>query len=252
MHTFIQDFRYALRQLTRAPGFAATVIVTLALGIGANSAIFTIFDQVLLRMLPVENPKELVRFEWDGGFSGSASSFGGDTSNYFSYPMYRDLRDRNTVFQGVLAAVRGGVGVSWHDQAENKDAEIVSGNYFNLLGLKPTVGRLLTDSDDTAKNANPVVVLSYDYWKTRFNAAPDVAGKTLLINGHAFTILGVAPEGFNSAIDGYKPGVFLPISMTEIAMPWMASRDNFNNHSSIWLTLIARLKPGVTQQQAEA
>jgi predicted permease len=252
MNAFLQDVRYALRQLSRSPGFSAAVIVTLALGIGANTSIFTLFDQVLLRMLPVENPKELVRFEWKGGFSGSGSSFGGDITNYFSYPMYKDLRDRNSVFTGILAAVKCSVGVSWHDQAENEDAEVVSGNYFNLLGLKPAAGRLFTDADDTAKNANPVVVLGYDYWKTRFNSAPDVSGKTVLINGHAFTILGVAPEGFHSAIDGYSPGVFLPISMTEVAIPWVAPRDDLNNHKSIWLTLIARLKPGVTRQQAEA
>jgi putative ABC transport system permease protein len=255
MNSFLKDVRYALRQLTRAPGFAATVIVTLALGIGANTAIFTIFDQVLLRMLPVQNAQELVRFEWTGGFSGSMSSFGGDSQNlhnYFSYPMYKDLRDKNTVFSGMVAAVRGGVGVSWHDQAENKDAEIVSGNYFNMLGLHPALGRLFTETDNTAKNANPVVVLAYDYWKTHFNAAPDVVGKTLLINGHPFTIVGVGPEGFHSAIDRYAPGVFLPISMTDIAMPWTASRDDWNNHKSAWLTLIARLKPDVTRQQAEA
>ena len=128
MNSLNQDVRYALRQLARAPGFAATVIITLALGIGANTAIFTIFDQVLLRMLPVRNPKELVRFEWKGGFSGSASSFGGDINNYFSYPMYKDLRDRNSAFTGISAAVKASVGVSWNDQAENKDAEVVSGN----------------------------------------------------------------------------------------------------------------------------
>ena len=252
MQKIIQDLRYALRQLTRSPGFAATVIVTLALGIGANAAIFTIFDQVLLRMLPVQRPKELVRFRWTGAFSGSASAFGGDSFDYFSYPMYKDLRDKNTVFSGILAAVRTGVGVSWHDQAENKDAEIVSGNYFELLGLQPAAGRLFTDSDDTAKNANPVAVLAYDYWKTHFNASSEAIGKTVLINGHPFTILGVAPQGFRSAIDGYNPGVYLPISMSEVAMPWVIPRDDLNNHKSVWLTLIARLKPGVTRQQAEA
>ena len=122
----------------------------------------------------------------------------------------------------MLAADRTSVGVSWRNQAENKDAEVVTGNYFQLLGLKPALGRLLTPQDDTAKNANPVVVLSYDYWKTRFAASRDVVGQTVLINGHPFTILGVAPENFDSAIGGYKPGVFIPISMVEIAMPWMA------------------------------
>ena len=251
MQKLLQDVRYGLRQLRRSPGFAATVVVTLALGIGANSAIFTIFDQVILRMLPVRSPKELVRFEWTGGFSGSASSFGGDTSNYFSYPMYKDLRDRNTVFSGVVAADRASVGVSWHDQAENEDAEVVTGNYFDMLGLMPAAGRLFNASDDMAKNANPVAVLSYDYWKTHFHAAADVVNQTVLINGHAFTILGVAPEGFHSAIDGYKPGVFVPMSMVEVAMPWMAPRDDLNSHQSVWITLVARLKPGVTRQQAE-
>ena len=252
MNSLNQDVRYALRQLARAPGFAATVIITLALGIGANTAIFTIFDQVLLRMLPVRNPKELVRFEWKGGFSGSASSFGGDINNYFSYPMYKDLRDRNSAFTGISAAVKASVGVSWHDQAENKDAEVVSGNYFSLLGLKPALGRLFTDADDTAKNSNPVVVLGYDYWRVHFNASPDVVGKPVLINGHPFTIVGVAPDNFNSAIDGNKPGVFIPVCMVEVAMPWVAPRDDLNNHKSVWLTLIGRLKPGVTRQQAEA
>ena len=196
MNTLLQDIRYALRQLRKSPGFTLTVIVTLALGIGANAAVFTLFDQVLLRMLPVERPKELVRFEWTGAFSGSASSFGGDTTNYFSYPMYKDLRDQNQVFQGILAADKTGVGISWHNQAENEDAEVVTGNYFQLLGLQPAAGRLLTQQDDTAKNANPVVVLSYDYWKSRFAASRDIVGQTVLINGHPFTILGVAPAEF--------------------------------------------------------
>jgi putative ABC transport system permease protein len=252
MQTLLQNLRFALRQLRKSPGFALTVVLTLALGIGANAAIFTLFDQVLLRMLPVERPRELVRFEWTGGFSGSASSFGGDLTNYFSYPMYKDLRDKNQVFAGVLAADRTAVGISWHDQAEDKDAELVSGNYFDLLGLKPALGRLMTAQDETAKNANPVLVLSYDYWKTRFAASPDVVGQTVLISGHPFTILGVAPQNFQTAIGGYKPGVFLPLSMVEIAMPQTIPRDNLNNHQSLWLTLVARLKPGVSATQAQA
>ena len=255
MNALLQDIRFALRQLRKSPAFTVTVIATLALGIGANAAVFTLFDQVLLRMLPVDKPKELVRFEWNGAFNGSMSSFGGNSEghqNYFSYPMYKDLRDRNQVFAGMLAADRAGVGVTWHNQAESEDAEIVSGNYFQLLGLKPALGRLLTQQDDTAKNANPVLVLSYNYWKTRFGAAGDVVGQTILINGHSFTILGVAPDNFDSAIGGYRPGVFLPISMSEIAMPWTAPLDNLTNHHSAWLTLVARLKPGATLAQAQA
>jgi len=194
MNSLLQDIRYALRQLRKSPAFTLTVIVTLALGIGANAAVFTLFDQVLLRMLPVERPKELVRFHWSGDFSGSASSFGGSTNDFFSYPMYKDLRDHNQVFESMLAADKTGVGVSWHNEAERKDAEVVSGNYFQVLGLKPATGRLLTQQDDTAKGANPVVVLSYDYWKTRFAASSDVVGQVVLINGHSFTILGVPPH----------------------------------------------------------
>jgi putative ABC transport system permease protein len=255
MNTLLQDIRYALRQLRKSPAFTLTVIVTLALGIGANAAVFTLFDQVLLRMLPVQRPKELVRFEWNGAFSGSMSSFGGETKdrhNYFSYPMYKDLRTHNQVFQDMLAADKTGVGISWHNQADSTDAEVVTGNYFQMLGLRPALGRLLTQQDDTAKNANPVLVLSYNYWKTHFGAAREVVGQGVLINGHPFTVLGVAPENFDSAIGGYKPGVFIPISMVEIAMPWTAPLDNLNNHQSVWLTLVARLKPGVTDAQAEA
>jgi predicted permease len=252
MSEITNDLRFAMRQLRRSPGFALTAVLTLALGIGANAAVFTLFDQVLLRMLPVEKPKELVRFVWSGSYSGSASSFGGDTNNYFSYPMYKDLRDRNQVFDGMLAAVRTTAGLSWQNQAENEDAEVVSGNYFQLLGLKPALGRLLIPQDDTVQNGNPVVVLGYDYWRTRFAGSRDVVGQTLLVNGTPFTILGVAPESFRSAIPGYKPGVFLPISMVDVVMPWMTPRDDLHSHKSIWLTLVARLKPGVTIPQAQA
>jgi predicted permease len=252
MSSLLQDIRYALRQLRKSPGFTITVVLTLALGIGANAAIFTLFDQALLRMLPVEKPKELVRFHWTGGFTGSMSSFGGDDGNYFSYPMYKDLRDKNQVFQGVLAADRTNLAVSWRNSAESREAEVVSGNYFQLLGLRPAAGRLFTQQDDTAKNANPVTVLSYDYWRTRFGGSRDVIGQTVLINGHTFTIVGVAPNHFDSAIGGYKPGVFIPVSMIEWAIPWRAPLDDLNNRKSAWLTVVARLKPGATVAQAEA
>ncbi len=246
------DLRYALRQLRRSPGFTATVVFTLALGIGASAAVFTLFDQVLLRLLPVERPKELVRFQWTGAFSGSASSFGGDDSNYFSYPMYKDLRSQNQVFSDIAAADKAYAGVSWHNQAEDQDTEVVSGNYFQVLGLKPFAGRLFNAQDDTAKDANPVVVLSYNYWRLRFGGSRDVIGQALLVNGHPFTIVGVAPPNFDTAIGGYKPGIFVPVSMVETIIPFMAGRDDLVSHKSLWLTLVARLKPGVTRQQAEA
>lgn len=252
MNSLIQDLRYALRQLRKSPGFTLTVILTLALGIGANAAVFTMFDQVLLRMLPVQQPENLVRFEWTGGFSGSMSSFGGDSDNYFSYPAYKDLRDHNQVFEGVLAADKTSVGISWHNQAENDEAEIVSGNYFQVLGLKPARGRLFTEQDDTQKNANPVTVLSYNFWRTHLGSASDVVGQTILINGRSFTILGVAPANFDSAIGGYKPNVFIPVSMVAVAIPWREQLNDLTNHQSAFLTLVARLKPGVTRQSAEA
>jgi len=252
MQSLPQNLRYALRQLRKSPGFTFTVVLTLALGIGANAAVFTLFDQVLLRMLPVQNPQQLVRFNWTGGYSGGASIFGGGMGDYFSYPMYKDLRDKNQVFSGVVAVDRANVGVSWNNQAEDEDVELVTGNYFQVLGLQPVFGRLLTPQDDTAKGANPQLVLSYAYWKSRFSGSPSVIGQTVRINGQPFTIVGVAPEAFQTAIGGYKPGLFLPISMSEVAMPSMAPRDTFNNRQFIWLTLIARLKSGVTTTQAEA
>ncbi len=246
------DVKYAWRQLRKSPGFAITAVVTLALGIGATTAIFTMFDQVLLRMLPVERPNELVRLVWHGSFSGSMSAFGGEIGNYYSYPMYKDLRDRNQVFSGMLAAMRTSAGVSWHNQAEDELTEIVSGNYFQVLGLRPALGRLFSSSDETAKNANPVVVLTWDYWRTHFAASPSVIGQSLLINGHPFTIVGVAPENFHTAIGGYRPAIFVPVTMCDIAMPWAAPGHRLDNHLNIWLTIVARLKPGVTISQAQA
>jgi len=253
--SLLQDIRYALRQLRKSPGFTITVVLTLALGIGANASIFTLFDQVLLRMLPVEKPKELVRFEWSGGFSGSMSSFGGEAEerhNIFSYPMFKDLRSQNLVFQDILASEETSVGISWRNQAEDREAEVVSGNYFQMLGLKPFAGRLFTQQDETEKNANPVAVLSYDYWRTRFNASLEVVGQTILVNGHSFTVVGIAPNHFDSAIGGYKPSIFVPVTMVEAAIPWRAPIDDLKNHQSVWLVLVARLKPGVTAAQAQA
>ncbi|MGB9145876.1 MAG: ADOP family duplicated permease, partial [Acidobacteriaceae bacterium] len=246
------DLKYAWRQLRKSPGFAITTVLTLALGIGATTAIYTVFDQVLLRMLPVTDPQQLVRMDWHGSFSGSMSDFGGDIGNYYSYPMYLELRDKNQVFSGMLAAVRTGFGISWHNQAADDDAELVSGNYFQVLGLRPAVGRLFTAADETAKNANPVAVLSYDYWRTHMAADPSVVGQDLLINGHPFTIVGVAPENFHTAIGGYRPDVFLPVTESEVAMPWTVPGHRLNNAQSLWLTIVGRMKPGETIAQAQA
>jgi putative ABC transport system permease protein len=248
----LADLKFALRQLRKSPGFILTAVLTLALGIGATTAIFTMFDQVLLRMLPVQDPQQLVRMDWHGSFSGSMSDFGGDIGNYYSYPMYVDLRDQNHVFSGMLAAVRTDFGVSWKNQAADTQGELVSGNYFQVLGVRPVLGRLFTSADETAKDANPVAVLSYDYWRSHMAAQPSVIGQTLLINAHPFTIVGIAPPNFHTAIGGYRPDVFLPVTMVEIANPWTIPGHRLTNRRAIWLTMVARMKPGVTIAQAQA
>jgi putative ABC transport system permease protein len=249
MHSIMPDLRYALRQLRKTPTFALTAIVTLALGIGANTAIFTVFNQVLLKMLPVEKPRELVRLSYVGSHMGHLNVFGGDATDYFSYPMYRELRDRNSVFSGLLANSETQVGTVWKNQPELVNAEIVSGNYFDVLGVGAAAGRTLLQSDDQVKEGSPVVVLSYDYWKSRFASANEVVNQTMLINGHPFVIVGVAAQGFGSAINGYKPRVFLPMMMKSQVTPGV---DDIADPRSTWLNVVGRLKPGVSLATAQA
>lgn len=247
-----RDVKYALRQMRKSLGFTTTAVLTVALGIGVTVCTYTLFNQVLLRKLPVRQPDRLVRFYWTGDFAGSTSSFGGSDHNYFSYPMYKALEKRNRVFGGTLAAVRTDFGIAYHGHANDEAAELVSGNYFQVLGLHPALGRLLTSADETTKNANAVAVLSYDYWRTHLAASRHVIGQTLQINGYPFAIVGVAPRGFRTAIGGYRPDVFVPLTMVDIAMPSMTPRHNLDNPKSLWLTLAARLKPDVTREQAQA
>ena len=249
MTGWMQDVRYAVRQLLKAPGFTLTAVATLALGIGANTAIFTVFNQVLLRTLPVEKPGELVRLSFIGSDMGHVSAFGGTDLDFLSYPMYRDLRDRNTVFSGLIADDETQVGAVWKSQPELLSAEIVSGNYFDVLGVKPAAGRLLLSSDDVAKEGSPVVVLSFNYWKTRFDSSRDVVNQTLLINGHPFTIVGVAAQGFSSAINGYTPKIFVPLTMK---LQVIAGRDDLDDHRSRWLNVVGRLKPSMNATTATA
>ena len=245
----LQDFRYALRQLRKSPGFAIVAVLTLALGIGANTAIFTLLDQALLRELPVSHPEQLVRLQYIGSNTGRISSYGGDSHSYFSYPMYKDLRDKNEVFDGMLANIEMGVGVQWNNQSELASGEIVSGNYFDVLGVKPALGRLFVPADDAAQNGNPVVVLSFNYWNSHFGADPRVINQVLYVNGHPFTIIGVTGPDFHSAIAGYTPKLFVPMMTKPLVTPgW----NDLDNRRSAWLTVIARLKPGMTPAQAEA
>src|SRR5260370_14480959 len=212
MTGFAQDVRYALRQLGKAPGFTAVATITLALGIGANTAIFSLLDQALLRTSRVKDADRIGVLQFTGNGSGHVSSRTDDTF-YFSYPMYRDLRDRNSVFSGLIATDWTQVGVRWRNQPELVAAELVSGNYFDVLGVQPALGRVLAASDDVVPDANPVAVLSFSYWQRRFGADPAVVNQSLLVNRRPFTVLGVAPPAFHSVVMGHTPDLFLPMTM---------------------------------------
>jgi predicted permease len=249
MDTLIQNLRYAVRQLRKYPGFAVVAVLTLALGIGANTAIFTLLDQVLLRSLPVKDPDRLVILQFSGEEEHGhlSSRIGGHF--YFSYPMYLDLRDRNSVFEGLIATDSAQVGVQWHNQPELVSAELVSGNYFDVLGVRPAAGRLFVAGDETVPHANPLAVLSFNYWQRRFGADPAIVNQNVLINGSAFTVVGVAQQGFKSAVLGDIPGVFVPITMKAEVIPgW----NDLLERRSRWLNIIARLRPGMSRAQAEA
>jgi predicted permease len=246
------NLRYALRQLRKFPGFTITAVLTLALGIGASTAIFTLFDQALLQSLPVKNPQELVLLRFSGDIAGHVHEQGGDHEGahpYFSYPMYRDLRDKTSVFDGLIATAVGNAGVSWHNSAEAVSAEMVSGNYFDVLGVRPAVGRLFAKSDETAAGANPVTVLSFDYWKRRFNEDPTIVGQTIALNGTPFTVIGVLAPGFQSAVWGDRPRVFLPITMKNVLYP---EDYDLTDRQLIWLKIIGRLPAGRTTKQGDA
>jgi len=251
MSSTFGNLRYALRQLRKSPGFTITAVLTLALGVGASTAIFTLFDQALLSSLPVKNPQELVLLRFSGDNVGHVNEQGGDHEGahpYFSYPMYRDLRDKTSVFNGLIATAVGSAGVSWHNSAEAVPAEIVSGNYFDVLGVRPAVGRLFASSDETAAGANPVAVMSFDYWKRRFSEDPTIVGQTVTLNGTAFTVIGVIAPGFQSAVWGERPRIFIPMTMQKTIAP----DNDLADRRSIWLKIIGRLPAGRTTKQAEA
>ena len=213
MDTVLQNVRYAFRQLRKYPGFTAIAVLTLAVGIGANASIFSLVDQVLLKRLPVREPGRLVMLKFTGSDTGHTSSYGGTGDLYFSYPMYRDLRDQNQVFEGMLAMFPAQVGVQWRNTPSLAKSELVSGNYFSLLGVKPALGRLFVPDDSATRGASPLVVLSYRYWTQHFASDPSVVSQSLLVNGNSFTIVGVAQSGFNSVIGGTLPDIFVPITM---------------------------------------
>jgi predicted permease len=240
----INDIRYALRMLAKSPGFACVVVFTLALGIGANAAIFSLMDRVLLQSLPVANPDQLVVL------SGYDPKDGPEISGSFSYPMYQDLRDKNDVFSGVI--VRGGtqMNVSYGDQTERVRGELVSGNFFDVLGVRPWAGRLFTQDDDRMPGAHPVAVLSYSYWESRFGKDPGLIGKTILVNEHPLTVIGVTPPGFYGISLSDNPDVRVTMMMTPVFNPLPPTRLQSRRHQ--WLTIMARRKAEVNQQQAQA
>ena len=248
MSNAIRDLRYALRNLRGSPVFSLMALLSLALGIGANTAIFTLLDQLLLRSLPVRQPEQLVLLKASGEDMGSLRAHD-EHELYFSYPMYRDLRDRNPIFNGVIASSPAQLAVSWREQTEPAQGEIVSGNYFEVLGVKPALGRLFTQSDDARPDANPVAVLSYGYWQRRFAGDPSIVNQTLKINGHPFLVIGVAAPSFRSIVVGDSTEVFTPMMMkAQITPGW----NDLDERRSRWLTIAARLKPGASREQAEA
>lgn len=240
----INDIRYALRMLAKNPAFACVVTLTLALGIGANAAIFSLLDKVLLQSLPVTNPDQLaVLNSYDPKEGPSIDSS-------FSYPMYQDLRDRNSVFSGVIARAGVQMNVSYGDQTERVRGELVSGNFFEVLGVRPWTGRLFTQDDDRNPGAHPIAVLSYRFWESRFNKDPNLIGKTILVNEHTVTVLGVTPPGFYGVDLSNNPDVRVPMMMTPVFNPLPPTRMQSRRHQ--WLSVMARRKPDVSPEQAQA
>lgn len=251
MAAFSHDLRFALRQLRRSPGFALAATLTLALGIGANTAIFSLLDQALLRSLPVRDPQQLVILEGTGkAWDGHSSSHGGDVEAYFSYPMYRDLQGRSGAFQGLIATSPAELDIVWRKAPQIAQSEIVSGNYFNVLGAQPFLGRLFSAADDTAPGANSVAVLSFGFWKNHLGGDSALVGQTLSLNGQPFQIVGITSPEFHSAVWGQTPAVFVPMSMLGQVVPGQAAR--LTNHKDRWLNILGRLKPGETAGQAQA
>ncbi len=246
------NIRTAIRQLAKRPGFTATVVLTLALGIGANAAMFSLFHQLLLQPLPVPEPDRLVILSSPGTKAGSVSCSGiGDCSQVFSYPMLEDLEREQTAFTGIAAhrAFTANIAIDGA-QAVSGEGMIVNGAYFSVLRLVPALGRLIGPQDEPKPGEGWVAVLSYDYWQNNFGGDPQVLGKLLTINGQRMTVIGVAPEGFTGASLGNRPQVYVPMTMRWLMEPYFP--ESSENRLSYWAYLFARLKPGVSIDQAEA
>ncbi|HEV2836015.1 MAG TPA: ABC transporter permease [Pyrinomonadaceae bacterium] len=236
----LKDIRYAIRGLTKRPGFVAVAVITLALGIGANTAIFSLVNTVLLRSLPVDRPQEIVSVALRGK---------DDSMSAFSYPNYRDFRDRNEALAGLLVYRFVPLSLSRQGVNERVWGFEVSGNYFDVLGVKALKGRTFLPEEDKTPLANPVAVLSFDAWQRRFGGDPDLVGKDILLNNHQFKVVGIAPQGFKGTELVYTPEIWLTASMMGWVEPganWLDDRNTRNFFG------IGRLKPGVSARQAEA
>jgi putative ABC transport system permease protein len=241
-----QDLRYGIRQLRLNPWFTLAAVLSLALGVGANTAIFTLFDQIVLRLLPVHNPRELVQLRVEGGRFGSNS---GDGLHTFSHPTYLALRDRNTVFSGLTGQLVQTASLVGDDRSEMIRVGMVAGNFFNVLGVRPHLGRLLTPDDDKARLGHPVAVLQYDFWQKRFAGAREIVGSSIRLNGSPFTVIGVSAPGFEGTDVGLQTQVWTPVTMKPVITPtW----DALDDERYAWFYLFGRLKPGVGIEEAQA
>jgi predicted permease len=247
MRSIGKDIQFALRAFRKSPVFTAVALLSLALGIGANTAIFTLLDQVLLRLMPVKNPQELVLLHMEGFHYGS--NWG---DNSLSYPMYRDFKANNSVFSGMLSRLANQFSLGFNGTTELVNGELVSGTYFPVLGVGAAMGRVFTPDDDRVPGGHPLAMLGYAYWQSRFAGDPSIIGKTLTVNGHNFTIVGVAEKGFEGVELGTPSQVFVPLMMRPQLMPLFNEQLDFNNRRTRWVNVFGRLKPGVSRQQAQA
>ncbi len=237
----LQDIQFALRTFRKAPLFVFVAVLSLAFGIGANTAIFSLTDQILLRSLPVLHPEQLVYFSAKGQHYGNNQGW-----SRISYPMYQDFRDHNTVFDGMFCLREVDLSLAYSGRTERVSGELVSGNYFPVLGVTAALGRLFTASDDLHPKTHPVAVLSYGYWQSRFGGSPAVIGRKINLNGYPFTIIGVAPQRFAGTDPGFAPQVRIPMMMAPII------GYNLGDRRSRWATAFGRLKPGVSVDGAKA
>lgn len=238
------DIRYALRTLRQKPLFTTVAVASLALGIGANTALFTLTDAILLRWLPVPNPQELVVL-------GRNPT---QPSTSFNYPDYRYIRDHNQSYAGVMSFSGGVRPTSFRASSGSGETRLagmtmVSGNYFDVLGVTPAAGRVFNSADNVTEGAHPYAVLSHGFWKRAFAGDGNIIGKDVLLNGAKFQIVGVSREGFTGASLGMSPDVFVPIEMYRTFSPAAA---RWNSRNQWWLRVVGRLKPGVTREKAEA